>query len=186
MIRIFIFLLFSAIFILGLHFSGIVDFGFSRPDEEIATFVPQEAPDVTFTKTDGTEIALNDFSGKIVLLNFWASWCGPCFEEFPSMLDLVESSDGKLALIAVSNDINQKEIEKFIRLFSQKEQQQFQNRNIHLVWDKGSEISQKNFGVLRFPETFILNRQQKMVKKIVGPTDWADPTMREYLRSLLL
>ena len=102
------------------------------------------------------------------------------------MLDLVESSVGKLALIAVSNDINQKEIEKFIRLFSQKEQQQFQNRNIHLVWDKGSEISQKNFGVLRFPETFILNRQQKMVKKIVGPTDWADPTMREYLRSLML
>lgn len=186
MIRVFLFTLFFIIVVLGLHFSGVVDLGLSRPYEESAAFVPKEAPDVVFTKMDGTEIALSDFEGKVVLLNFWASWCGPCFDEFPSMLDLVESLDGQLVLIALSNDSDPKEIDKFVRLFPSKVRQQFQNRDIQLVWDKGSEISQKNFGVFRFPETLILNPRQKMVQKIVGSTDWADPTWQETIRSLLL
>lgn len=184
--RIFLFALFSIVVVLGLHFSGVVDLGLNRPDEELSVFVPQPSPDVVFTKTDGTEIPLRDLKGKVVFLNFWATWCGPCFDEFPSLLDLVEAFNGQLVLIAVSNDSDPKEIDKFIRLFPPKVQKQFYNQNIHLVWDKNSEISRKNFGVFRFPETLILNPQQKMVQKIVGPTDWVDPTMQETLRNLLL
>lgn len=185
MIRVFLCALFSLIVVLGLHFSGVVDFGLSSPEKE-STFVPQPAPDVVFTKPDGTKIALRDLKGKVVLLNFWASWCGPCFDEFPSLLDLVETFGGQIVLIAVSNDSDPKEIGKFIRLFSPKGQKQFQNPHVHLVWDERSAISQKQFGVLRFPETLLLDSQLKMVKKIVGPTDWADPTLQETIRRLFL
>lgn len=183
--KILIALLFSLVCVLGLHFSGVVDFGLSSPDEEVISFSPKMAPEVTFQKLDGSTFSLKSLRGKTVLINFWASWCGPCFDEFPSMLQLVESFDRKVVLIAVSNDADKKEVENFIRNFPKEVQKQFRNPNVYIAWDEGLKISQKEFGVLRFPETIIIDSDGKMVRKIVGPTNWFDPTMQAYFQSLL-
>ncbi|MGZ5280537.1 MAG: TlpA family protein disulfide reductase, partial [Pseudobdellovibrionaceae bacterium] len=74
-------------------------------------------PDFQLPDLDGNVVKLSDFKGKVVIVSFWASWCAPCLEEFPSMIDLVEKMKGKVHLIAGSQDSAKEEIQAFLKSF---------------------------------------------------------------------
>lgn len=147
---------------------------------EITDVRSQPAPDFSFSVigSHGTK-RLSDYKGKIVLLNFWASWCAPCVIEFPKLEILAKTYPEQLVVLAVSADSEEKDIHRFLKKFSHHEQ-----KNFLIVHDKDKAISQDLFQTIRLPETIIIDPAGEMVRKVAGDTDWTGPDMKAYLSGL--
>ena len=140
-------------------------------------------PNFIFKTIDGTEIKSHSLKGKVIILNFWASWCTPCQEEFPAMIDIVNSLKD-VKLVAISNDDNEKDMKKFLKNLHKKNPI-FNNTNILMAWDKDKDISSGHFNVLRLPETFIINKDLQITKKIIGSSQWLDGKAKATIIDLL-
>lgn len=130
------------------------------------------APD--FTVSDGTRrVHLADYRGKVVLLNFWATWCQPCVVELPSLLQL-HHDDPNLVILAVSIDEDPDEYAQFIA-----------RRHVDLITvrDPG-QTAATLFRTDMWPETYVIDRKGVIRSKYVGPQDWNDPEIRAFLNSL--
>jgi thiol-disulfide isomerase/thioredoxin len=130
------------------------------------------APD--FTVADGsTSIHLASYRGKVVLLNFWASWCEPCVVELPSLLEL-HRDQPDLAVLAVSIDEDSEAYSRFLV-----------HRHVDLITvrDPG-QTAAKLFHTDMWPETYVIDRQGLIRRKFIGAQDWSDPEIRAYLKSL--
>lgn len=117
--------------------------------------------------------------GKIVILNFWASWCEPCAEEFPSMLKLLNEFRNDVVILAVSNDSAKDDIITFSKAFSL-----YGVDGMHLLWDKDLHAA-KAFQVGKLPESYIFGRDGKLLRKVVGTRDWANEDARSYFKILV-
>ncbi len=130
------------------------------------------APD--FNVSDGaTSIHLASYRGKVVLLNFWWSQCGPCIEELPS-LEQLHHDDPNLAILAVSIDEDPDSYTHFLV-----------RRHVDLttVRDPGQSAA-RLFHTDMWPETYVIDRQGVIRRKFIGATDWSSPEIRNYLKSL--
>lgn len=126
---------------------------------------------------EGEVLSLNSFKGKVVILSFWATWCEPCVEEFPSFIKLLDTYPEKVVLIAISHDYEKKDVKEFVSAFKG------YRKNLVLTMDEGKKLS-KVFGVDRLPEGFVFNGEGKLVKKIIGIQDWATPNAIEFFKKL--
>ena len=122
--------------------------------------IGQQAPDFSVETADGEELRLSDLRGKLVFLNFWASWCGPCVEEMPDM-DLINKAfkGRKFEMVAVSVDINQKDVRDFYEKY---------HLTLPSYPDPGRIIANK-YHVNMFPETFLIDRNGYVIKHYIGP-----------------
>lgn len=130
------------------------------------------APD--FNVSDGkSSIHLASYRGQTVLLNFWASWCGPCIEELPSLLQL-HRDNPKITILAVSIDEDPDAYANFLR-----------NRHVDLITVRDPKQTAAGlFHTDMWPETYLIDRNGVIVRKFVGATDWSDPEIRNYLKNL--
>jgi len=143
------------------------------------------APDISFKTINGDYLSLSDFHGKVVMLNFWASWCSPCVKEFPAMLNLMKEFDGKLVFLAVSKDVKKIDIERFLKRMEKTHETEVNSNFFQVVWDKDKLISEKTFNTLRVPETIIIDPQGNMVRKILGASPlWETQEIRDYFKGL--
>ena len=136
-------------------------------------------PDIPKTSLTGEQISMKALNGKIVIVNFWASWCAPCLEEFPSMIKLVKEFKGDVVLLAVSQDSNRADIDAFLKSFPDGN-----DPAIHVVWDESREIG-KAYQVDRLPESYLAGVDGKLVTKIVGTINWYSDESKQYVRDLL-
>lgn len=139
----------------------------------------QGAPNFKSKELNGKYFELFELKGKLVILNFWASWCAPCIEEVPSLIKLVNEFKGEVQLIAISGDSSLDDIEIFLKSFPE-----LRNVNIKVVWDEDRSLM-RQFQVSRLPESLVLNKEQKLVKKIVGTIDWYNADSIAYMKSLV-
>ncbi len=130
------------------------------------------APD--FTVSDGaTTVHLASYRGRVVLLNFWASWCAPCVEELPSLLELHHDLPN-LAILAVSIDDDPSAYSTFIA-----------RRHVDLITVRDpSQSAAQLFHTEMWPETYLIDRNGIIRRKFVGPQDWTSPEILNYLNSL--
>lgn len=135
-------------------------------------------PGFEATTLQNEKFQLQDLKGKIVILNFWASWCGPCVEEFPSLIRLVEEMKGKAVLIAVSGDSSRSDIDGFLVHLKG-----WQNPNVKIVWDEDRKLTQL-YDVERLPESYVSNTRLQLVKKIVGSVNWYTPDSMKYMEEV--
>ncbi len=135
------------------------------------------APDFTVKGLDGAEVKLSSLKGKVVMVNFWATWCPPCKEEIPSMMQLNKSMEGKpFQMLAISIDEGGKgAVEKYF---------QTSGNSLPAYLDTDGAIS-KMYGITGVPETFILDRAGLVQKKVVGGMDWSSPEVLSYLTELM-
>jgi peroxiredoxin len=130
------------------------------------------APD--FTVADGTNsVHLASYKGKIVLLNFWASWCGPCIQETPALVELHHQRPD-LAILAVSIDEDPDAYMRFLTRF---------HVDLTTVRDP-NQTAAKLYHTEGWPETYIIDRAGIIRRKVVGDPDWSNPEIRAYLQSL--
>jgi peroxiredoxin len=132
----------------------------------------QVAPD--FTVSDGTStVHLANYRGQIVLLNFWWTECAPCIQEMPGLLELHHDRPD-LAIVAVSIDEDEEEYKRFI-----------DHRHVDLITVRDpNQTAAKLYHTEGWPETYIIDRQGVIRRKLVGDPDWSSPDIRAYLKSL--
>jgi cytochrome c biogenesis protein CcmG, thiol:disulfide interchange protein DsbE len=131
------------------------------------------APDFTVTDSDHT-VALRDYRGKIVVLNFWTSWCGPCIEEMPSLVQMQKRMAPKVVVLGVSTDVDERAYKQFLVKH---------NIDFLTVRDPAKESSML-YGTTGQPETFIIDAGGTIRRKFVGPVDWTSREIEEYLNKL--
>ncbi len=119
---------------------------------------------------------LSNFKGEIILLNFWASWCEPCIQEFPDMIGLIDKRPN-IKIIAVNRDQNKEEAIKFIESFPEAK------GKILFYWDPKGEITSL-YGTEVLPESYLIDSNFKVLKKIVGIEDWDHPNVLKFLDSI--
>jgi thiol-disulfide isomerase/thioredoxin len=134
------------------------------------------APDFTVKDLDGKDLQLSTLKGTVVLVNFWATWCPPCKEEIPSMVRLNKAMAGKgFKMLAISIDEGGKDaVQKYFK----------GNTDLPAYLDSDGKISQL-YGTTGVPETFIVDKQGIIQKKVVGGMDWSAPEVISYLDELL-
>jgi cytochrome c biogenesis protein CcmG/thiol:disulfide interchange protein DsbE len=124
---------------------------------------------------------LSDYRGKVVVLNFWASWCPPCVEEAPSLNRLqrhIEPGNG--TILGFSIDEDPAAYEKFRKEFAIN----FPTWRDPAVQDNKSKIM-TGYGTSLIPETYVIDRHGKIARKIVGPQQWDSPEMLAYFDAIL-
>jgi len=143
-----------------------------------------EAPVAVDAGSQRIEFALPDLAGKgqtlpqgeVVLLNFWATWCPPCRKEIPSMVQLHERlGTSGLKIVAVSVDSRRDDLTTFVKEY----QMPFQ-----VLHDADSAISHR-YGVFRYPESFLIDRDGVILEHMVGAVDWMSPPVLAMIEAAL-
>ena len=136
----------------------------------------QMAPDFSFYPSPGRVASLMDFRGRVVLINFWATWCAPCREEMPSMNDLHQGPGfDQLAILAFSVDQSWDEVNRFMS----------ENHFTLPVYADFDRKISTLYGTRKFPETYIIDKKGQVAFKVIGSTNWMDSEMLSYLRRLM-
>jgi cytochrome c biogenesis protein CcmG/thiol:disulfide interchange protein DsbE len=119
---------------------------------------------------------LTDLKGKVVILNFWATWCPPCIEETPALNRLQKYVESRNALVlGVSIDEDPAAYEKFLKDYGIAFPT-FREPTRRLALDYGTPV---------FPDTYVIDRHGKILRKFFGPQQWDSPDMLAYFDAVL-
>ena len=136
--------------------------------------IGETAPD--FTVRDGSEtVTLHNFRGKVVVLNFWATWCPPCVEEMPSLVNLQSRLKGTdVTVVAVSIDVDATAYKRFLV-----------DHHVDLLTVRDPDQKAPSlYGSSMWPETYIIDRKGVIRRKFIGAVDWNEPDLVAYLKKL--
>jgi cytochrome c biogenesis protein CcmG/thiol:disulfide interchange protein DsbE len=145
------------------------------PTLDQAMVNPGDSAPVFSVKTEkGRTISPSDFGGRVLVLNFWASWCQPCIQEFGDLNRFAQDTSGQgVVVLGVSADRSEKAYKRFLESY----QPSFQTSR-----DPDADIA-ASYGTFAFPETYVIDKNGKVVKKIIGIIDdWKG--LRELVKSL--
>jgi thiol-disulfide isomerase/thioredoxin len=139
---------------------------------------PRPAPELAFTSRDGTPLRLADFRGRVVLVNLWATWCGPCVREMPSLDRLQAKVGDRLLVLAISEDRGGAHVvDPFLEKLAL----------AHLaIFLDASSAAQQAFKVRGLPTSFLIDRDGRILGSLEGGAEWDAPEMvarlERYLR----
>ena len=154
------------------HFGGRIERAQSAVE---ADSVDYAAAPFKLPARGGGDVDLTAMRGKVVLVNFWATWCPPCREEMPSLGRLAQQFDtSTFEILAVSVDEGGwPAIDKFLAK---------PKTPYRVALDEGAKISQ-TYGTTKFPESYLVDKDGRVRLKFVGPRNWLDPNVATLLES---
>lgn len=139
---------------------------------------PQQLPGETFTDPDGNAYTLADYAGKIVLVNFWATWCAPCREEMPDLDALNADMAGEdFEVVTIASGRNSL---SGIRAFFEEEQIE----TLPILLDPQGQLSRRA-GVLGLPVSILMNREGREIARLQGGAHWNDAPAREIIAAAI-
>jgi len=134
------------------------------------------APGFVLPDLDGREVRLGELRGKVVLVNFWATWCKPCEDEMPAMQRLHDAlAPAGFELLAVSVDDTEEPVREF---------QERLGLRFPILMDPAKDVAD-SYQSFRFPESFLVDRDGTLVARYIGPRDWDAPAYVDRIRRLL-
>ncbi len=158
--------LLSLLLVISLLLAGC--YSGSRPPR-----IGSPAPDFTVASPERT-VSLHDLRGKVVVLNFWATWCPPCVEEMPSLVALQGKMKDRITVLAVSVDVDDAAYRRFVKAH---------NVDVLTVRDD-KQKSNALYGTFKFPETYVIDKNGVMRRKFIGAVNWNEPEIAQYLNNL--
>ncbi|WP_447973582.1 TlpA family protein disulfide reductase [Nitrospira sp. Kam-Ns4a] len=136
----------------------------------------REAPAFHLKALDGRRVRLEELTGRVVLVNFWATWCGSCREEMPALDRLRRQFDpAHFALLTVTTEVRPREIQTFLNSLG---------LGLPVLLDEEQEMSAA-YLVRGLPTTVLIGRDGKLVGRAVGPRAWDSPEAVALVRSLI-
>ena len=132
------------------------------------------APDFTVTADSGRSVSVSQFGGKLLILNFWASWCQPCVEETPSLSAFAEQYANKgVVVLAVSVDKDPQAYKKFVERF-------------HPSFLTARDLKiHEDYGTFVYPESYVIDVSGRVLRKYAEAKNWMDPSTVADINSLL-
>jgi peroxiredoxin len=132
-------------------------------------------PAPNFAIHDGTQTAtLDQYRGRVLLLNFWASWCAPCIQEMPSLMALHQRLP-KLAILGVSIDQDQQAYDNFLVKY---------RVDFPTIRDPSAAVMHR-FGTRQIPESYVIGPHGHILRKYVSSQDWTTPAIVDTLQAIL-
>jgi cytochrome c biogenesis protein CcmG/thiol:disulfide interchange protein DsbE len=161
---------FSGAIVLGLTLLALCGcYSGTRPSR-----IGMAAPDFAVRDSDRT-VTLSQFRGQVLVLNFWATYCAPCVEEIPSLVQMQQRMKSKgVTVLAVSIDVDENNYRRFLREHSV---------NLLSVRDPDQK-SNSLYGTSKIPETYIIDRNGVVRRKFIGAVDWTEPEVIDFLGKL--
>jgi thiol-disulfide isomerase/thioredoxin len=144
--------------------------------EKIEVSAQNNPPTLIAKNLSGQSVDITRFKGKVLLVNFWATWCAPCVREIPSLLSLQDQFGIKnLQLILINYGETQKKIQDFV-----------EKNSIDglILFDEGRTAT-ANWNIKGLPTTFIIDRDFKLSHQALGELNWADETVTDLIESLI-
>ena len=152
--------------------------------------MPVMAPDIQAQDYTGKMVPLSAYRGKVVLLNFWASWCPPCVEEMPSMDRLQKQFGNDLVVLAISSDASWQNILDFFKAAGTK---------MTVLWDPAAAVDEKagdppagkvgalslSYGTKQLPESYLIDRDGTIRYYVVNTRDWASADAQRCIRKMI-
>lgn len=157
------FALIAVLTLLGGCYSG------SRPPR-----IGTTAPDFTVQDSE-RHITLSQLRGQIVVLNFWATWCPPCVDEMPSLVEMQQRlKDRGVTVLAVSVDVDQSAYYRFLK-----------DHKVDLLTVRDPDHKSSDlYGTFKYPETYIIDKNGTLRRKFIGAVDWNTPEIVDFLTKL--
>ena len=136
--------------------------------------IGSNAPEFTVQDAQNT-ITLSQYRGQVVVLNFWATWCAPCVEELPSLVEMQRRLKAKgVTVLAVSVDVDDDAYRQFVK-----------DHNVSLLTVRDpDQKSNSLYGTSKFPETYVIDRNGVTRRKFIGAVDWTEPEITDFLSKL--
>jgi cytochrome c biogenesis protein CcmG, thiol:disulfide interchange protein DsbE len=136
--------------------------------------IGSSAPDFTVQDAQ-SKVTLSQLRGQVVVLNFWATWCAPCVEELPSLVEMQRRLRAKgVTVVAVSVDVDDNAYRQFVKAHEV---------NLLTVRDPDQK-SNGLYGTSKFPETYVIDRSGVVRRKFIGAVDWTEPQVTDFLSKL--
>lgn len=148
----------------------------AAPVVEEAPKVGYRAPRFKLADLQGKPLGLGELEGKVVLLNFWASWCAPCVEEMPALRQLQAAMPAtSFTVVALAQDIESADVSKFLKDHPV---------NFPVALDEDNDIA-RTYKVRGLPVTFLLDKKGQIVEKVMGPKAWHEGEWRAKIEALV-
>lgn len=159
--------------LIGLVVAGVGGCGRPPVTEHLITGKP--FPDITLTHLNGATRHFDAYRGKLVIFNVWATWCGPCRRELPSLQHLHQALDPKrFAVVAMSVDTDEVQVREYLL---------DQGLTLPAYIDKGGAIADGVFGVRVYPDTFVIGPDGRLLAQYAGGRDWDTPRVVAALKA---
>lgn len=138
---------------------------------------PEEAEDFTLKTLKGGTVSLKDYRGRLIFLNFWATWCPPCRAEMPSMQRLWEEfKEEDFVILAIDIQEESKLVSSFMNE---------RGLSFPVLLDEKGKVA-RSYGIRGIPTTFFLNPEGEIIGKAVGERDWDSEESFQLIDELLL
>ena len=135
---------------------------------------PKKVNDIMFKNSEDITISLDNFKGKLVVINFWATWCAPCREEMPS-LDILQSNKNFQDLIILPINVGKENKEKAKKFFND-----LQIKNLKLYYDDSVKLA-NTFSLIGLPTTIFIDKDGDEFARIIGSVDFGDQNFIKWL-----
>jgi cytochrome c biogenesis protein CcmG, thiol:disulfide interchange protein DsbE len=146
--------------------------------QDLQKFEKEGVPDIGPTDILGNPVSLAQHAGKAVVVHFWATWCAPCAEEFPSLVKFAQKYKDSVVVFAITVDESKPDIDDFLSAFG------FKDSGITVVRDPDYTLAQK-YGTQKLPESYVLSRDHLLIRKLPTSVNWVAQDVLDYFDSLL-
>ena len=135
---------------------------------------PKKVNDIMFKNSEDITISLENFKGKLVVINFWATWCAPCREEMPS-LDILQSNKNFQDLIVLPINVGKENKEKAKKFFND-----LKIKNLKLYYDDSVKLA-NTFSLIGLPTTIFIDKDGDEFARIIGSVNFGDQNFIKWL-----
>ncbi len=155
---------------------ALLAYGVMRALREPVVNVNDTAPEFRIVADNGRAVSRSDFGGRLLVLNFWATWCPPCLEEMPSLDRFQQAlASSGVVVLGISVDRDEKAYRRFLA---------GARVSFLTARDPEARISAR-YGTFKYPETYLIDRRGRVLEKFIGPADWSDPEIIRRVKTFL-
>lgn len=139
--------------------------------------IGDRVPEFTVFLLSGEAVSLKDLSDRNIFVHFWATWCPPCIVELPAIARLCRrlEQEGVAVLVICVDKAEPSKIKEFLERGGY---------DLPVYLDPGGRVA-ASFGTFKYPETYLVGRDGKVVRKVLGPGNWDDPTWERFLQHFI-